>query len=473
MKASFNRHMNLTELLDQTASNRPKKVALIEGDAIISYAELVEKVNILALQLRAFHLSSGYRVGLCLPNSISYVALTFALWRINAVVVPIPTECTEEEFSNIAVTMRLEAIIGQKPRGQSTLLSADCFYTKLTPATPTDNHGLNIAFIRFTSGTTSARKGVVLSHETICGRVAAANKSLRIGPDDTVMWCLPMSHHFLVTIVLYLSAGATVVLARHVLARPFLEAVNKWRGTVLYAAPFHYALLARDNSEIKIPSVRLAVATTCSLPQDVAVNFHQRFGLRLTPALGVIELGLVCVNDDPATRANSVGRPQPDCAVRIRNPDRDGYGEVVFAGPGIFDAYDNPWTPREQMMPDGWFATGDIGRVDEQGYLFLAGRKVAVINLAGRKVFPEEIETVLNRHPAVLESRVFGATHPHLGETVEAEIVLNQPGAGLDSVRAFCREHLASYKIPTRFTIVNALPRTPVTGKIRRAFVAA
>jgi long-chain acyl-CoA synthetase len=352
-------------------------------------------------------------------------------------------------------------------------LSADCFYTKLTPATPTDNHGLNIAFIRFTSGTTSARKGVVLSHETICGRVAAANKSLRIGPDDTVMWYLPMSHHFLVTIVLYLSAGATVVLARHVLARPFLEAVNKWRGTVLYAAPFHYALLARDNSEIKIPSVRLAVATTCSLPQDVAVNFHQRFGLRLTPALGVIELGLVCVNDDPATRANSVGRPQPDCAVRIRNPDRDGYGEVVFAGPGIFDAYDNPWTPREQMMPDGWFATGDIGRVDEQGYLFLAGRKVAVINLAGRKVFPEEIETVLNRHPAVLESRVFGATHPHLGETVEAEIVLNQPGAGLDSVRAFCREHLASYKIPTRFTIVNALPRTPVTGKIRRAFVAA
>ena len=121
MKASFNRHMNLTELLDQTASNRPKKVALIEGDAIISYAELVEKVNILALQLRAFHLSSGYRVGLCLPNSISYVALTFALWRINAVVVPIPTECTEEEFSNIAVTMRLEAIIGQKPRGQSNL----------------------------------------------------------------------------------------------------------------------------------------------------------------------------------------------------------------------------------------------------------------------------------------------------------------------------------------------------------------
>jgi long-chain acyl-CoA synthetase len=465
--------MNLTELLDKTARRWPKKAALIEGATIISYAELVEKTDTLASELETLTLSPGSRVGLCCPNSVVYVALTFALWRINAVVIPIPTECTEEEFSNITATMRLEAIISRKPRGQGTPLSADCFFTKLIPASPPDNHGLNIAFIRFTSGTTSARKGVVLSHENVRDRIAASNRSLRIGPDDTVIWCLPMSHHFLVTIVLYLSVGATVVLARHVLARPFLEAVNRWRGTVLYAAPFHYALLARDNSDAKFPSVRLAVSTTCSLPQDVAVNFHQRFDLRLTPALGVIELGLVCVNDDPAARADSVGRPQPDYAVHIRNPDHEGYGEVVFAGPGFFDAYDNPWTPREQLMPDGWFATGDIGRIDGQGYLFLAGRKVAVINLAGRKVFPEEIETVLNRHPAVRESRVFGATHPHLGETVEAEVVLNQPDAGLDSVRAFCRDHLASYKIPTRFTIVSALPRTPVTGKIRRAAAVA
>lgn len=465
--------MNLTELLDKTVSRWPQKTALVESDDIVSYADLVQKIAALASRLRAFQVKSGCRVGLCLPNSINYVALTFALWRINAVVVPIPTECTEEEFSNIVETMRLEAIISQKPRGQGVSLSPHLFFTKLSPAAPPNNHGLNIAFIRFTSGTTNACKGVVLSHETIRDRVTASNKSLGIGPDDTVMWCLPMSHHFLVTIVLYLSVGATVVLARHVLAQLFLEAVNKWRGTVLYAAPFHYALLARDSSDAKISSVRLAVATTCSLPQDVAENFNQRFGLRLTPALGVIELGLVCVNDNPTAREDSVGRPQPDYAVYIRDPDRDGVGEVVFAGPGFFDAYDNPWIPREDLMPDGWFATGDVGHIDAQGYLFLAGRKMAVINLAGKKVFPEEIETVLNRHPDVRESRVYGATHPHLGETVEAEIVLHQPEAGLDSVRAFCREHLASYKVPTRFSIVNALPRTPVTGKIRRAAAVA
>jgi long-chain acyl-CoA synthetase len=459
--------MNLTELLDTTASRWPKKPALIEGATVVSYAELVEKTNALASQLETI-LSPGSRVGLCCPNSIAYVALTFALWRVNAVVVPIPTECTEEELSNLAATMRLEAILSQKPREHSAPLSPDFFFTKLTPPSPPDNHGLNIAFIRFTSGTTSARKGVVLCHETIRNRVIASNQSLRITPDDTVMWCLPMSHHFLVTIVLYVSVGATIVLARHIFAQPFLAAVNRWHGTVLYAAPFHYALLARDNSGVKLSSVRLAVSTTCALPPDVGEDFFKRFDLPLTQALGLIELGLPCINvDDPAGRRDSAGRPQPDYTIRILNPDSEGYGEVVVAGPGFFDAYDNPWTPREELMPDGWFATGDIGRLDADGYLFLAGRKAAVINLAGRKVFPEEIEAVLNRHPAVRESRVYGVAHPHLGESVAADVTLRE-GIPPDALRDFCRIHLGADKVPGHINFVNHIAKTAVTGKIRR-----
>jgi long-chain acyl-CoA synthetase len=271
-----------------------------------------------------------------------------------------------------------------------------------------------------------------------------------------------------VTIVLYLSQGATIVLARHVLSRPFLEATNRWQGTVLYAAPFHYSMLARDNSGAKLDSVRLAVSTTCRLPEEVAVRFQQRFGLPLSQALGVIELGLVCVNvDDPTARWDSVGRPLPEYAVNIRQPDGNGYGEVVVSGPGIFDAYTNPWTWRDQLMPDGWFTTGDIGRIDPQGYLYLAGRKTAVINLAGRKVFPEEIEAVLNRHPAVRESRAYGITHPHLGEVVEAEVALRD-AATTDALRDFCRIHLSPDKVPSRFHVVKLIAKTAVTGKICR-----
>ncbi|HEY2951864.1 MAG TPA: class I adenylate-forming enzyme family protein [Verrucomicrobiae bacterium] len=460
--------MNLTELLDKAASDWPKRIAVIEGNSAVSYTELVENTLALATQLRTLQLSANCRVGLYFPNSVNYVSLTFALWRINAVVVPIPTECTEAELSDIAAKMQLEGILSQKPRAQSVALRPDVFLTRLTPALPSDNHGLNLAFIRFTSGTTSVRKGVALCHETITGRVMAANQALRIGPADTVMWCLPMSHHFLVTIVLYLSQGATIVLARHILSRPFLEAANRWKGTVLYAAPFHYSMLARDSSCAKLASVRLAVSTTCRLPQEVAVSFQQRFGLPLSQALGVIEVGLICVNvDDPTARWDSVGRPLPEYAVNIRHPDINGYGEVVVSGPGILDAYTNPWISRDQLMPDGWFATGDIGRIDPQGYLYLVGRKTAVINLAGRKVFPEEIEAVLNRHPTVRESRVYGTAHSHLGELVEAEVVLRD-AVSTDALRDFCRVHLSSDKIPSRFHVVKLITKTAVTGKIRR-----
>ena len=139
----------------------------------------------------------------------------------------------------------------------------------------------------------------------------------------------------------------------------------------------------------------------------------------------------------------------------------------------MFDAYAAPWMPRELVAPDGWFLTGDIARFDADGYLYLVSRKVAVINLAGRKVFPEEIEAVLDRHPAVRESRVYGRPHPHLGEVIEAELVLEGDASALDSIRAHCRAHLASYKIPARLHVVAALPRTSVTGKIRREPVAS
>lgn len=461
---------NLTELLDRATAAWPQKTALVEETTEVSYAALGQRIQAAAARLVSVPIVAGSRVGLCHPNSIAYVVWTYALWRVNAVVVPIPTECTEDEITEIATNLQLEAILSPKPREQSLPLGTDCYLSRLSPPKSPDNHGLNLAFIRFTSGTTSARKGVALSHDTIRDRVLSANQAFGIGPDDTIIWCLPMAHHFLITIVLYLSVGATVVLAKHVVAKPFLEAINRWKGTILYAAPFHFAMLARDNSGVPMPTVRLAVSTTCALPQDTAGDFHKRFNVPLAQALGVIELGLVVLNtDDPRGRWNSVGKPAGDFKLRIANPDQNGCGELAVSGPGIFDAYVAPWISRDEVLRDGWFFTGDIGRFDADGFLFLLSRKTAVINLAGRKVFPEEIEGVINRHPAVRESRVYGKPHPHLGEVVVAELVLAQPESGVDPIRQFCREHLASYKVPMHYQVVDALPRTPVTGKIRRA----
>ncbi len=470
--------MNLSELLDHTASRWPDKTALVEESKVVSYAELLRAVDNMAVRLRSFGLPPGARAGLCLPNSIQYVVLTFALWRVGAVVVPIPVEFTGDELGALVDSMHLDALLGhhaafrapQSAFSKETVeLEPGCDFVRLPRASLPDNNGLNLAFIRFTSGTTSARKGVALCHETVRDRVIAANKALGIGPDDVVIWCLPMSHHFLITIVLYLHEGATIVLARHVVAGQFIEAVNRARGTVLYATPFQYSLLARDKSGAQMTTVRLAVSTTCALSQDVAEDFRKRFGIALAQALGVIELGLVAVNrDDPLRRWNSVGRPIPDLEVRVLDPDENGCGEIVVRGPGICDAYAAPWVSAGEILRDGWFHTGDIGHLDAEGFLFLVSRKTAVINMAGRKVFPEEIETVLNRHPDVGASRVYGRMHAHLGEVIEADVVLRTPGASLDSVRALCRSSLASYKVPSRLNVVSEIPVTAVTGKIRR-----
>ncbi len=464
--------MNLIEQLTASAKRWPDKAAFVSDAGTVTYDALCARVDALAEKLAGLKLAAGSRVGLCFPNSVDYVALTYALWKAQAIVVPVPTECPPEELSEIVSTMHLTMILSDKAlsMGQSELLVEGIFFTRNPESIPeSEQRDMNVAFIRFTSGTTNARKGVVLCHETIRDRVAAANRALRITEADTVMWCLPMAHHFLVTIVLYLSAGATVVLTRLMTARPFLEAVNRWRGTVLYAAPFHYSLLARDASGLSMESVRLAVSTTCALPPEVATAFFARYGRPLVPALGIIELGLVAMNtDDPRGRWNSVGRPLPDFRVKILAPDAEGCGELAVSGPGICDAYAAPWQAREQLLQDGWFVTGDIARLDAEGFLYLLSRKTAVINLAGRKVFPEEIEAVLDRHPGIRESRVFGRAHPHLGEVVEAEIVLRDTEAAIANLPHYCREHLASYKIPTRFRIVPAVPRTAVTGKIKR-----
>jgi long-chain acyl-CoA synthetase len=467
--SSCRQAMNLNELVDETAGRWPQKAAIIEGETTVTYSALVEMISDFERRLAELSLPPGCRVGLQVPGNANYIALTYALWRIRAVVIPIPVEGPEEEAADIADQMQLEAVLRTKPVVGSEIFRPGIYFSRLTPAVAPDNHGLNLAFIRFTSGTTSARKGVALCHETIRDRVVSANRSLGLGPADVVMWNLPMSHHFLITIVLYLSRGATIVLARHAVPRSFLTEVNRRHGTVLYAAPRYYAMLARDDSGMQLPSVRLAISTTSSLPEDVAKDFHRRFNLPLIQALGVIELGLVAINlKDPLGRCNSVGPPAGDFRVRIASPDENGCGELAVSGPGMLDAYAAPWIPRGQILAAGWFYTGDIARMDSDGFIYLLSRTTAVINRAGQKIFPEEVEAVINRHPDVRESRVFGRRHPRLGEMVEAELVLARGDASLARIQKFCREQLAAFKIPARLHVVAELPKTAVTGKIHR-----
>ena len=474
--------LNLSDLLQKMAARQPENIAVSEGKRSLTYSELWQAVCLVANELESAGVARDGMVGLQLGNSMAYIILTYALWRCGAVVVPIPMELGETEQAELLRTMNLAAVIsGKGPREGTaraemriigTVVQVSILHQESTPV----RHRVNAALVRFTSGTTHANKGVVLSHEGILERLTAANGVLHIGPDDSVIWCLPMVHHFVVTIILYLWQGAKIILVKTAAYEPFLSEIIRNRATVLYASPFHYDALSRDESGRTIDSVRMAVSTTTALSSDTALRFHARYGLRLVQAYGIIELGLACVNvDDPAGRPTSVGRPVPGFTLRLVNAENytglgDGCGEIEIAGPGFFAAYHHPWTPAGEVMDGPWFHTGDVGRIDRDGFLFLCSRVNNVINVAGMKVFAEEIEGVLNSHDAVKESRAYAARHAHLGEVVEAEVVRRDGTAPVSEadLRLHCAGQLASFKVPNRIRFLDGLDRTLTTSKIKR-----
>jgi long-chain acyl-CoA synthetase len=288
-----------------------------------------------------------------------------------------------------------------------------------------------------------------------------------------------MAHHFVVSILLYLRFGATILLPASALARPVLELGARERATLLYASPFHHQMLAKDASGTGLPALRLAISTAEGLRADVARRFLARFGRPLCQALGIIEVGLPVLNRAEAeTKPTALGRPLPAYDVWLRDDDGkplhgpgapERSGELCIRGPGLFDAYLAPWTPSAGLLePDG-FRTGDQAFFDADGTLHLAGRRKTRISLAGLKFFCEEVEAVLLRHPGVRECRVLARPHEALGEVPVAEIVPVDPerAPAPAELSAHCRAELPPYKVPRAFRPVAALPRT-VTGKLRR-----
>jgi len=474
--------VNLYEQFRRTADGQPDHAALLgpRNGAILSYRALDEAIRQASDRLAASGVRSGDCVGLHFPSTTDYIIYTFAIWRCGACVVPLPTELASAEKSEIcrclaldwAITTRHAAMFLEPFRRANPIdLGNDKLVAVRSPRRhPPGFSEINCAFIRFTSGTTGTSKGVVLSHETIDERIRAANEVLAIGPSDRVLWVLSMSYHFTVSIVAYLTFGATIVLPENHFATAITEAVHCSQATLLYASPTHYALLADSPQAAPLPSLRLAISTTSSLNGGVATTFAERYQRPISQALGIIEAGLPCIHADPASyRWDSVGRVQPPYGLRLEEvglgPEHQA---ILLSGPGFLDAYYDPWQTRSQIMQGGWFRTGDVGHVDRDGYLFLRGRSKDVISVMGMKFFPQEVERVLATHPQVEAASVCGIRDERWGETVYARVVARRAADLADFERALrqhCRQQLAAYKVPERIEFVTALPRT-ASGKI-------
>lgn len=436
--------------------------AVWENGAVVTYGGLLARADALAhwLAEQTGFPGSHARIGLDAPGGVDYIALALGVLAAGACLVPVAGELTAAEREDLARQTHLHGMLSWK--------NGAPVYTPLDPAPfahEEEFRALFPAFIRFSSGTTGASKGVIISHAALSDRVTAANAGLRIGPDDKILWLLPMAHHFAVSIILYLCHGATTVLCADHLAAGVLAAAETASATVVYASPFHHALLAADASGKPWPSLRLAVSTAAALPLETAEKFLARFGVPLTQGLGVIEVGLPLLNLRAARdRPTALGHALPAFETRS-----DAAGVLHLRGPGMFDAYFSPWQPRADACPGGWFSTGDVVSQDETGLITLRGRAKSAINVNGMKVFPEEVEGVLDSHPSVARSLVSAVPHAIFGSLLEARFIPADPAHPPDrkTLALWCRERLSPYKIPTRFLAASSLPVT-ASGKLRR-----
>jgi long-chain acyl-CoA synthetase len=452
----------------------------------MSYGELFGQVGRLAERLKGWRGWPGSgvpRIGLLADNGMEYVVVALAVLKAGGCFVPMPGELAGPEREELARTTALDGLLvlgrHEWPGGGELLDEGlglrGCEIETGAPGFPVEEfEALGPAFIRFSSGTTGRSKGVVLSHRSLWERIESANRALRIGPGDRVLWTLPMAHHFAVSIVLYLRFGATTVIETARMAAEVLATAATSEATVVYGAPFHHALLAADGSGFEWPSLRLAVSTAAPLPEATARAFEKRFGRPLCQGLGVIECGLPMLNvDEAAAKPESVGRPVEGWEVSLRDEqggkvDAGETGELWLRGPGMFDAYLEPWQLRSEATNGGWFATGDLCERDGEGALRILGRRKSVINVGGMKVFPEEVEAVLEHDPGVARSRVKAQAHPVFGSVPVAEVVA-AAGAepNVHALRKVCREALSPHKVPVAVKLVAELPLT-ASGKLKR-----
>jgi acyl-CoA synthetase (AMP-forming)/AMP-acid ligase II len=477
--------MNVYDTLREAARQWPERTAMIDAAGPLDYQTLWREIEELRGQLARLGVSPGLGVGMQGRNGRAFVIGAMAALGCGGAVMPIHHLLKPSEFSEMLARAPLAAVLddrsGPAPAGEAAaelkLRDGTALrFTRLPGAPlPLAPWVPDAAFLRFTSGTTGAAKGVILTHQGALERTRAANTGLKLGCADRVLWVLPMSYHFFATIVLYLEVGATIIVGADYLAGSILDAAWSHQATFLYVTPMHVRMLTAETSgRLLPPSLQRVMSVSSRLPPQSARDFLAKFHVPAAQGYGIIEVGLPLMNlDDALEHPETVGRPLTgfDAAMLDEQfkPVADGKtAQLALRGPGMFAGYLNPKRPRAEVLRDGWFLTGDLAHRDEAGRVVIDGRLKTVIDVAGHKVFPEEVAEVLEQHPAVLRSRVTTQPHPQFGEVIHADVQLRpgQTSASREDILAFCRRRLSSHKVPSSLDLVAKLDLT-ASGKMR------
>lgn len=500
---------NIASLLSQAAQSFPDKVFLLTGDERMTFGETERQASKLACALVELGIRPGDVVALLLPNIPLFAVCYYAALKLGAVVMPLHARSAGLEVSFALREAGASALISAQPLyeialqgwetagGQCRLLLAGLAAETSLPSqvhrlealletvSEADAASVDLypveadedAVILFTSGTTDRPKGVRLNHANLQFIVPQHAHLCGLGHDDVLLLFMPATV-IVGQILLNVAAaqGASLSLMPGFDPRLLFQAIERHHVTYFPMVPMVAQMMLTSPlaQSTDLSSLRAVMIGATSVHPELVTHFTEQFGIPILVPYGqtecfIISLALPGMNNP----VGSVGKPIPDTLLRIvddeDNPVAPGQsGEILVRSPHVMQGYLNRPAETAAAFVDGWLYTGDLGYLDEAGFLFIVERISDLIKTAGNRVYPAEVERVLELHPAVAQAAVVGKPHRHAGEIVQAFIVLKPDAAVTDKeLREHCRQHLASFKRPRQIMFVEQLPRNP-TGKVLR-----
>ena len=492
--------MNLASNLVRTAARHADRPAVRLNDMIMTFQDLDTASARVAGHLRERGLQPGDRVGIMLPNQPAFAIVYFGVLRTGCVVVPMNPLLKAREVAHYLGDSGARLIFASSAFANEARKGAEAANADLIEVDPADFAGVvaswpaaydvvertpdDTAVILYTSGTTGQPKGAELTHNNLARNTEAVCVDLlRLVPDDVVFGGLPLFHSFGQTVTLNAIAGSGACLtllprfdpgeALHLLARH--------RATVFAGVPTMYSALLNhpDRASFDLSSLRLAVSGGAAMPVEVLRGFEDAFGCIVLEGYGLSETSPVASFNHPDSerKPGTIGIPIRGVEMKVvddagREVPQGQVGEIAIRGHNIMKGYWRKPEATAAAIPDGWFRTGDMGKVDDDGYFSIVDRKKDLIIRGGYNVYPREIEEVLYEHPAVAEAAVIGLPHAQLGEEVGAAVAL-KPGATVtpEELRDFVKDQVAAYKYPRRVWFVEALPKGPTNKILKREIV--
>jgi long-chain acyl-CoA synthetase len=486
---------NLASLLTDTAERHGDGTALKLDDTEVSYGFLNEGSARVAGLLKSRGFEPGDRVGLMLPNVPYFAFVYYGILRAGGTVVPMNPllKAREVEFYLEDPGAKIlfawhdfqdEAAKGAEQAGADYIDVKPGEFEQLVQHADPDHDvaevdGDQTAVILYTSGTTGTPKGAELTHSNLKRNVEVALKSLiQIDETDTLLGALPLFHSFGQTAGLNcgVAAGARITLIPRFDPDKALEIIERDRVTVFEGVPTMYTAMLNSGKkdEVDLSCLRLCVSGGSAMPGEIMRSFEEQFGCKVLEGYGLSETSPIASFNHPdrERKEGSIGTPIEGVEMKVVDEDRGEVaqgevGEIAIRGHNIMKGYWNRAEATAESIDDeGWFYTGDMAYVDEDGYFFIVDRKKDLIIRGGYNVYPREIEEVLYEHDAVAECAVVGVPDDSMGEEVGAAIVLKSgQDASEDDLRSFVKEQVAGYKYPRKIWFEDELPKGP-TGKI-------